>query len=258
MFGIPGYLTYRVVRQERLNAALIRAIKSGKTSLALAALQNGADANSRDVNKDFRPQWKIMWDMMHGRRAPRSSRPTALSLFLCGTIVEGDILLVPQDSPLVKALLDRGANPNGQSSDEYTPLWLAVHWNNEKSIEWLLQYGSNPNEQTSEGTPLIEAVESRNEKVIKLLLDHGANINGKSVFSEDEHLEAIKGNGSTPLAMSVLCRNPEIVRLLLARHADANLANCSNKTPLALAETAQYLEPVPSIIKMLKHAGAHR
>ena len=45
LVGVPAWLTYRAVRQERLNRALIAAIKHNDTKDVLTLLQEGADPN---------------------------------------------------------------------------------------------------------------------------------------------------------------------------------------------------------------------
>src|SRR5579884_2851558 len=61
--GIPVWSTWRAVRQERLDRALLSAIKKANTQAAIAALNAGADPNTIDeewagwIKRNDGPKW---------------------------------------------------------------------------------------------------------------------------------------------------------------------------------------------------------
>src|SRR5437773_1880504 len=46
LFGVPAWVTWRAVRQERLDSALIAAIKHNDTQAVVYLLRHGADVNA--------------------------------------------------------------------------------------------------------------------------------------------------------------------------------------------------------------------
>ena len=85
----------------------------------------------------------------------------------------------------VNYLLSKGANPNIQDNNGWTPLHEAVYYN-KAIVEALLQAGANPNIQNRDGwTSLHCACETGNGEIIKDLLNNNAdtqikNKNGKT------------------------------------------------------------------------------
>src|SRR5689334_17971778 len=78
LVGLPAWLTYRAVRQERLNRALITAIKKNDTKTVMMLLDQGADANAQDEQGDPRPFWRIWLDSFSVRSHYRSQSSTVL------------------------------------------------------------------------------------------------------------------------------------------------------------------------------------
>jgi hypothetical protein len=87
--------------------------------------------------------------------------------------------------PMVKMLLTRGANPDGQHpSIPGTPLQIAIQRNETKLIDLLLDHGANPNTRTSRGIrrhrtrlrhPLLYAARKGNIWLVRRLFECGAN-----------------------------------------------------------------------------------
>lgn len=77
---------------------------------------------------------------------------------------------------MINLLIDYGANVNGVSKVDCDsiPLYGADY----EFSKLLLEKGANPNIENDDGwTPLFRAVNSNKLDVVKLLLEHGANIN---------------------------------------------------------------------------------
>src|SRR5215472_2426515 len=92
---------WRQLRQQRLDHALIEAIKRNDTPRAIAMLNEGADANARDVEIERRELWQKILDRWIGKG---SASPVGASPLITG-LEEG------YENPIIiKALLERGAD----------------------------------------------------------------------------------------------------------------------------------------------------
>lgn len=146
---------------------------------------------------------------------------------------------------LFKNLLDMGADPNITSTVYYTtPLIVAILFNNEELVKYLLEKGSsrdkcmqlstlsevpwnciaNPNKPNKRGTlPLQLAVDLNYPKIVELLLNAGADVNKRSN-------KQLKEN--TALIIATHKNNESIVDLLFKYGADPNIKNLMGETGL--------------------------
>ena len=85
--------------------------------------------------------------------------------------------LEARDTERLRALLDRGAQPN-VADGQLSPLHEAVRLGEPRFVRMLLEKGANPNARDSAGeTPLHEALRRRDHEMVGALLDFGANPN---------------------------------------------------------------------------------
>jgi len=124
LVGFPCFLTWREVRQERLNQQLIDAIKREDTATALSVLAQGADANARE--EFSRPLWEDIWNRLRGHASQTSELPTALQEVVQRRYEErgGAFGEFPsrENVPLFSALLTQGAQVDVRGDRGYTPL----------------------------------------------------------------------------------------------------------------------------------------
>ncbi len=78
LIAVPLGLTWREVRQERLNQALIAAIKRNDTNSVTSLLEQGADANTRDDPGRKISIWQRLMNQLQGRSSVTADAPTAL------------------------------------------------------------------------------------------------------------------------------------------------------------------------------------
>jgi ankyrin repeat protein len=82
------------------------------------------------------------------------------------------------DATRMARAISAGADPNGLSTDDGTPLLWAVYCNNPPGVEALLKAGANPNYKAQgKYTPTFAAATAENPKVLRLLLAHGGDPN---------------------------------------------------------------------------------
>jgi predicted Ser/Thr protein kinase len=85
--------------------------------------------------------------------------------------------LEARNSERLRALLDRGAQPN-VADGQRSPLHEAVRLGEPSFVRMLLEKGANPNARDAAGeTPLHEALRRRDREMVGALLDFGANPN---------------------------------------------------------------------------------
>ncbi|MBA3455114.1 MAG: ankyrin repeat domain-containing protein [Deltaproteobacteria bacterium] len=147
------------------------------------------------------------------------------------------------DTADLKALLDRGCEPNRSASGGVPPLHQAAMNGRIKAVRLLLARGADPDA----GGALFQLVLNADTTVMKLLLDHGARINAQDAEGDTLLHKAARTKEATRTAG---CGDPEderprcwrgsdrMVRLLLARGADPDLVNRYGAAPVhyAIAE----------------------
>ncbi len=211
LISVPCWLTYRQMRQDKLDRALIAAIKRGDTPAAITLLAHGADANAHD-EPDRKPAslWQLLMDALHHRHAAPATEPTALLVMLelrptgQHSEYDGDVITVPaEDTHMTKALLEHRAKVNVQDNDGDTPLILAAAYECADTVKLLLSHGANVNARNSSGwTALLIAAAQGQTETVRLLLNHHADV---SIKSE---------NGVTALHLAKWERQADIVRML--------------------------------------------
>jgi ankyrin repeat protein len=218
-------------------APLMLAVENGHFELAVALLEAGADPN--DQRSGFAPLHAVTWvrkpnrgDNEDGDPAPTGSGTLGSLEFVRALVARGadvnlrlkrgasgrgvlgkrgatPFLLAAHtaDVPLLKLLLELGADPTIPNADKCTPLAAAA------GIGSLA-----PGEEAGTEPEVIEAVE--------LILALGADVN------------AVDENGETPMHGAAYKSLPKVVELLAARGAKIDVWNKPNKhgwTPLVIA-----------------------
>ncbi|PWU12048.1 MAG: hypothetical protein C5B51_01510 [Terriglobia bacterium] len=137
------------------------------------------------------------------------------------------------DVPLMRVLLEAGADPLIPNFNNTTPLMAAAGLGTKEPLE-----------EAGEENEAVEAV--------ALLLDHGADING------------VDNNGDTAMHGAAYNNYPRVAKLLAARGADPkvwNKPNNAGRTPLFIAEgyVGNALRPDPptidAITELMRAAG---
>jgi uncharacterized protein len=253
----PVWQTYRVVQQQRLNYALIVAVKRSDIPAVTTLLKQGADANARDLLPDPRSFWHHLMDDLRGKYSPTVPlAPTALLLVLERYVyVDGELYTanadsLPENPRLVELLLDYRADPNcKQPFDEHpeTPLTIACGDLKWETARTLIDRGADVNVAGYLGfTPLLLAAFHNNAEMVDFLLHHGAQPDVRE-----------GGNHWSPVMYAIAYRNTLMLQSLLQAHADPNLKSNTGlsyeQTPLAYARR---LSARAQTIHLLKRAGA--
>ena len=232
--GIGVRRQERADRQARLNRGLVSAVVNDRLEEVQSLLREGADPNARQLTDAPAPtSWegvKASFRRLWRRQppAPQDVPPTALLLGVESNNGQGNT-----GEGVVKALLDRGANPNlvsithssGTTSVE-SPLYWAVGIGATNMTKMLLEGGADARARVSGGeTPLHWAIWQNNPQTLaiaRLLLSHGADVNARDAL------------GETPLMVTATtyASNPAVVKVLLDHGADVAERDRAGETAL--------------------------
>jgi len=178
------------------------------------------------------------------------------------------------DAQKVKALLEKGADPNVYTEDGLFPLWRATANNNQEITKLLLENGATVDleNKTSSGslTSLIYPSQEGYFEIVKLLVDHGADINYNAfkgftpirIAARNGHLNIIKylaehgakidvkaEDGATPLEHAASKGHYDVVRFLIDKGANVNTVDKEGDFPLGEAAKYGYTEIMELLIR---------
>jgi len=242
--------TYRGLRQAQHDFALFAAIKSNDSHAAISALNAGADANARYTGEkppSLRDQALLLLANLFPHKTEESSK-RRLSALMYLFEREMDTPEHPQSSPgevensdIVKALLEHGADPNVRGSGRMTPLMRAALMDETDSLKLLLQHGADIHAKDEDGeTALHHAATSITAADVQMLLAKGADIDAQAK------------HGETPLILAAYFDRIEIVPVLIAAHAALNRKDKDGYTALDHAQKKHADE----VVALLRQAGA--
>jgi hypothetical protein len=200
LIGSPIWQTYRQGRQDFLNRTLITALQHHDLPVALVALEAGADPNAYDDGQpslSFGQRLRRLFDTLLGKSQARPAHPGPPALLL--TVQSESDFNVPT-TPLVQALIVRGADVNIQDTTSESPILTAIKWQNMEVMQALLRAGANVNAPDVGGhTPLLWAVGTMQIKFVRLLLARGADVTARDKDG-DTALKLAQREGYTPIA----------------------------------------------------------
>lgn len=182
--------------------------------------------------------------------AQRDKRKTARRLLGLGADPNGDsgvngsplyAAAALGHSKMVALLLDSGAAVNAKSTRGSTPLIIAAAEGHTPVVHVLLDHGASTDVHgDTYGTPLVAATFRCHAKVLRLLLQHGAKVNDRG------------GQYDTALHAVAMVGNVDIATILLDAGADVTLRDRNNSTALQVAAGAGHAE----LVRLLLLRGA--
>ena len=144
-------------------------------------------------------------------------------------------------APIVRALLEAGANPRATAPDKQTALHLAIGSKSIPTVMALLEYNPDLDAKTDGGSAVLHLPNSKTSPdLVRPIVNRGADI------------EIRNKNGYTPLNRAVLQQNTELVKFFIAAKANVNVVDSYWGGPLHVAVTRQNLD----LVKLLLESGA--
>ncbi len=150
--------------------------------------------------------------------------------------------------PMIKILLERGADVNKGDLGGITALMLAAYDGHIETVQCLFDNSTNIaiNQRTEEGlTALMFAARGKahNDYIIKMLLNHGADIDQQDA------------KGWTALMIAMSMKNKPIIKFLLDAGANPELGTYDGLTPLQLAEQTGDQDIIDLVVDAIKKWG---
>ena len=156
---------------------------------------------------------------------------------------------------LLKRGADPEIAPSGPEAEErsisgWTPLYAAIKSRQYPVVKLLLNHGANPNAITSLGsTPFLLASEIGDLEVIKCFVEHGADLDYSPSGKEADELNI---TGQTALFMATLKEQNDVVQYLIQKGSKVNVKNRYGVSPLLLCAEGGN----ETLVKILVDVGA--
>ena len=121
---------------------------------------------------------------------------------------------------LIKFALELGADVNGKTRYNGTPLYSAIWRESLDVVKFLVSQGADVNERDAFGRkPLCDAIETKSLDVVKFLVSQGADVK-------------IDHDGSTPLHYAVRTTSLDMTQFFVSQGAEVNAVDYYGRTPL--------------------------
>jgi ankyrin repeat protein len=236
-------------------ASLIEIVRSGNEASALAALKDGADANSTESNGTTALHWAVHNGNVElvGKLIKAGAKVNAMNNYGATPMSEAAELGNPV---IVAALLKAGADVESPNADGETALMIVARSSNTETAELLLKAGAkvNATEKWRGQNAVIWAAAQSQPKMLELLLKAGGNANSRSMpnererqISSERRFQWRPAGGMTALIYAAREGCLECARLLVKAGAEIDKGDVENVTPLLTAiinmhfDTAKYL-----------------
>lgn len=283
LVGGLGWLTYRLIRQEKLNRALFATIYANQPEEAIRLLEEGADANAR-VNRNqpvsLHEHLTELWNRLRGQRGTpqtENSLTPLVTMYRPSHGASGALPFIhPENLRLLKGLLDKGADVNAKDEDGNPALMLAITQEYRDSACLLLDRGADVNVRDSDGITALMYAADEPLPFVQLLLAHGAEVNARNNNNYTALIVATVGDDQKPKVVQALlnagaevnvqCKygptalmnaasagNYPNVQALLAHKADVNAKNFEGWT--ALMDAIQQSQNA-KVVRLLLEYGA--
>jgi ankyrin repeat protein len=221
---------------------LLFAARVGDAESARLLVSKGANVNDAVPNTERpRPMSRTRSDIVRSTFNGGKSRCVTYDP-ICTPVAGPDgsallIAVVRGHTEVVKHLLERGADPNGNGGMGYTALhWASGIWGTELVGPNGVAQGAVEDWDGLGGLHGEEKIE-----IVKALLAHGADPNARlekappRIGRTKERHWGINREGATPFLLAAWAGDARVMRLLLAAGADPKLSTEENTTPLMTA-----------------------
>lgn len=243
-------------RDGRGETPLMYAASVGSLDAMKLLLEKGADVNAQNQFGSTALIWsatdlgKVELLLEHGANPNLASKRGRTALLVAA--------MSDRSAPIVRLLIDKGADVQAKDFLKTTALKAATFGNDTETVRLLLDAGLDPNAADLPGlTPLMMAAGwNGNLETVKMLLAKGANVNAVSrpVMGLPTRIAPSKFGNLTALIMAAPFGPPELIQTLLDAGANVNAKDVRGMTPLMLAVATDHQDP--AVIRLLLSRGA--
>ncbi|MCW3099990.1 MAG: arp [Chthonomonadaceae bacterium] len=228
-----------------------------------ALINHGANVNLRyqdEYGNECTPLIQVIWLLAFGTRGSETTQYMELASLLLKKGANPNGSSHPDATPLsnaccgdvelVRELLDYGADIHQRDGFDHTPLETAIDQDDGPVIAFLLDRNADARPASHDGDqdPILRAAEFGNAASVQALLAHGADVNTQN--SDGRTALIYTANDSPDVRFEAQCC--KTARLLLAHGAKIDLRNSDGSTALFLAVQYSHLE----LVALLLNKGA--
>jgi ankyrin repeat protein len=240
---------------------LIAAAQRNDATVALAAIEDGVDVNSKSPDGTTALHWAVYNGnvALVERLIEAGAEVHAANEFGSTPLAEAATV---GNTAIIEALLAAGADADAPGADGQTALMVVARSGNTAGAEALIAHGADVDarEAWREQTALMWAAAQNQPAMVKLLVEHGAEVDARSavndwprqVTGEPRRMYRPFG-GLTPLLFAAREGCRECARALLEAGANVDLPDPKGVTPLFLAIDNFHFDTA----KLLIEAGAN-
>jgi hypothetical protein len=223
-------------RQAQADVHLRDAILHNDTRGVMEALAQRANPNATYVFASPDDRNLTLWQRTKRIYYHDLPDPPMVESPLALAVVGNNYQFPPQNTAIVEALLDRGANSNDPAPSMGSLVTNTSMMNRPATISLLLRYGADPSVRDFNGnTALMEAAQCGQLAVAETLLKHGVDVNCRGTRGQQSLTPLMSAFINDPSVVNPRTGRLPMMRLLLQHGADSSLKDDQGETALMLA-----------------------